>query len=94
MRILILIALVLAVVWYLRRGRIGTKPRSDNKGARVNTPPSAKSDAQPQAMLQCSHCGVHLPSAEAFPGKGGFFCSSEHRAAYEHERRHEYSQGP
>lgn len=37
-----------------------------------------ESDAEP--MLRCTHCGIHLPSSEAFTGKGGeVYCSVEHR---------------
>lgn len=43
----------------------------------------ADSDAAPQTMLSCAHCGLHLPRDEALPGKGGVFCSAAHRAAFE-----------
>jgi uncharacterized protein len=34
-------------------------------------------------MLRCAQCGLHLPSAEALPGRGGVFCGEAHRSAYE-----------
>jgi uncharacterized protein len=30
-------------------------------------------------MVQCAHCGVHLPRGESIAEGGRFFCSSEHR---------------
>jgi len=38
-----------------------------------------------EAMVSCAQCGLHLPSGEALPGRGGVFCSEGHRAAYEKE---------
>ena len=30
-------------------------------------------------MVQCAHCGVHLPRDDSVAGGGRFFCSTEHR---------------
>ena len=30
-------------------------------------------------MVQCSHCGVHLPRGDSVAADGRFFCSVEHR---------------
>jgi uncharacterized protein len=32
-------------------------------------------------MLQCSHCGIHLPRAEALLDERGAFCTEAHRLA-------------
>ena len=45
--------------------------------------PPARPVGQPQAMLSCAHCGLHLPRDEALPGRGGVFCDAAHRDAYE-----------
>jgi uncharacterized protein len=34
-------------------------------------------------MVRCDECGMHLPADEALPGKGGVFCSGEHRTRFE-----------
>jgi uncharacterized protein len=34
-------------------------------------------------IVACAECGLHLPIDEALPGRGGHFCSTAHRAAYE-----------
>lgn len=53
---------------------------------RRNAPPAApppKAEGGSEAMLRCLHCGTHLPASLAWPGRGGSFCSAEHRAAHE-----------
>lgn len=35
--------------------------------------------AEPEHMVVCARCGVHIPESEAFEGAGGRFCSEEHR---------------
>lgn len=33
-----------------------------------------------ETMVQCVHCGVHIPQSEAIIGRSGtVFCSEEHR---------------
>jgi uncharacterized protein len=40
----------------------------------------ACTDAAPQTMLACVHCGVHLPKADALFDVGGKpYCSEAHR---------------
>lgn len=35
---------------------------------------------QPQIMVACTHCGLHLPQADAVTDSSGqFYCSAEHR---------------
>ena len=75
MKFALLILSVLALVWLLRAaGR--RKVRPPEPGAPVKPP-------QVQAMLACSHCGVLMPRDEALPGRGGVFCSAEHRDTFE-----------
>ncbi|GAA4329915.1 PP0621 family protein [Pigmentiphaga soli] len=35
-------------------------------------------DAAPQAMVQCAHCGVHLPASEAVRRRGYNYCGLAH----------------
>lgn len=72
MKYLLIIAIVLLILWVARSSR---RP----------PPPPARPDAKTvqQPMLACAHCGLHLPSGEALPGRGGVFCGEAHRAAYE-----------
>jgi uncharacterized protein len=72
MKYLIVVLVVLVVVWLLLRS-----------GKRAASPPasSASAKASTQDMLPCSHCGVHLPKAEALLDDRGAFCSEAHRLA-------------
>ena len=79
MKYLLLLAIVLVAVWLIRGAR-----------RRVEPPPSAPSSnptptkpAAPQDVVACAQCGVHLPSGEALPGRGGVFCGEAHRNAFE-----------
>ncbi len=71
MKYLIVILVVVAVGWLLLRGR-----SSDRRVRR-----GAASGANPQAMIQCAHCGVHLPRADAVEDRLGAYCSEAHRLA-------------
>ncbi len=73
-RVLLLLAVVVAVLWLARGGRRREISRRDP--ASPPTPPR-------EEMVSCQHCGLHLPRSEALPGRGGLFCSEAHRAAYE-----------
>jgi uncharacterized protein len=63
---------VVAVVgWFVFRARPNPRPRT-----------AAKPQAlQPEQIVACSHCGVHLPRAEAVGDDRGLFCSQAHRLA-------------
>ncbi|MEG0201990.1 MAG: PP0621 family protein [Comamonas sp.] len=43
-------------------------------------PAAGRKLAAPQDMVECAHCGVHLPRAEALTEKSRFYCSAEHQA--------------
>lgn len=67
---------VVMVMWLMRSKQ--AKPTIRPPGAaRVN-------DAQEaEKMVQCAHCGVHLPLSEAVSDASGVqFCSEEHRLQY------------
>jgi len=74
MKIVIFLIAVFVLLWLLRGGT-SRRPRPPR--------PDPRATAQPQQMLACAHCGVHLPRDEALPGRGGVFCSEAHRAAFE-----------
>jgi uncharacterized protein len=59
--------LIGAWLWRASRARSSAEPKA---------PPPAP---QPQDMVACALCGVHLPQAEALPGRQGRYCCAEHR---------------
>ena len=80
MKYLILLLVIVVVAW-LTIGRLRRPPEAE-KPATKATPSQAAKQAEPQAMLACVHCGVHLPQAEALQDAAGRpFCSEAHRLA-------------
>lgn len=77
MKYVLLLALLALVFFVLGLKR--SRPREPE--ARKPAPPPAH--PEPQAMLRCAECGMHLPADEALPGKGGVFCSAAHRLSHE-----------
>ena len=64
-RLILIVAIVIAVVWLLRRALSG--PR------KADAPGAAAGD-----LVSCAHCGVNLPKAEARSAGGRHYCSEEH----------------
>lgn len=72
MKYLIVLAVVLVVIWFVRNHRRDAKPKD-------GPPPQTALD-QPQDMVRCPVCALHLPRADALPGRDGrLYCCAEHR---------------
>jgi len=72
LKYLIVVLVVALVIWLMLRGRErGVDQARRRTGGR----------GEPQAMIVCAHCGVHLPRAEALVDQGGAFCSEAHKLA-------------
>ena len=72
MKYLLVLAVVLAVIWFVRNHR-----RADE-----SKKASPRQDAldQPQDMVRCPVCSLHLPRADALPGRDGrLYCCADHR---------------
>jgi uncharacterized protein len=80
MKYLLVLAVVAVAFWVWRNNRQSAKVES-TKAARK--PASQGTLAEPQPMLQCAACGVHLPAGEALVGRQGSYCSAAHRAQLE-----------
>lgn len=72
---LVLLLLIAALIWWARAGR---RSGGAGSGPSAAKPPRG-SDAP--VMVECAHCGIHLPRTESLPGPGGAFCCEAHRAA-------------
>jgi uncharacterized protein len=73
MKYLLVLLVVVLVLWAMRSvRRVDAKP-----SARAARPPGA----QPEEMVSCLHCGVHLPRRDAVTGPQGLYCSDAHRLA-------------
>lgn len=67
MKFFAFLVLVLVGVWFFR-----------NRQAQMNEEANPPQPAQPQAMLRCDRCGVHLPGSEAVKGIHGNYCCQDH----------------
>lgn len=70
-RVFLLLAIVLALFWWLG-GRVRARREADTATSR---PPAGSSH---EAMVQCAHCGVHLPRSEAIGYQGLHYCRRGH----------------
>lgn len=70
---IVILALIVAVIWWFAR--------SANRRKAGKSEP----DSTPQQMVACGHCGLYLPRNEAVPQvkadppSGKFYCCEEHR---------------
>lgn len=73
MKYFILLLIIAGVIWWLRTKRNDTDKTQD---------PSSQSQ-NPQTMVRCAHCDLHLPQTDAVEGSLGVYCSTAHRSAKE-----------
>lgn len=66
--LLVVVVVGLVLAWLMRRGRVESKVER-------STP------TRPDEMVQCAHCGVHLPTQDALSEGGLVFCSDVHKRA-------------
>jgi len=66
-RLIVLIVIVLAAVWLVKRALAG--------GGRPEVAQKPPVDGE---LVSCARCGVHLPRAEARVAGERLFCSDEH----------------
>ena len=69
MKYLLLIALVAGIWWAWKKRAQRPAPR----------PPKEAPD--PELMVVCAHCGVHLPQSDSIKANGAHFCCEAHRLA-------------
>lgn len=75
MKLLIWGVIIGAIVVLLMRGK---KAGGSQSGRNAASEPARRMRAEP--MVQCAHCGTHLPTSEALPAPNGLtFCSEAHR---------------
>lgn len=89
MKYLLLLLVLMAIVFIsgVRKGRAGaaSRERRDDAGAPAA---SGRAPRPSPLIVACAECGTHLPEGEALPGRGGHFCSAEHRARHEARQGH------
>lgn len=68
---ILLIAIAFAAVYWLLRNH---RRRADRH--------ARPADPQTEDMVNCAHCGVHLPRGEGIVSGPRYFCSAEHEREY------------
>jgi uncharacterized protein len=77
---LILIAVALwLVITILKRYR---------KNLEQSGHPHLGSSGNAETMVQCAHCGIHLPLSESIESNGRYFCSKAHAHSPNDEHGH------
>jgi len=75
MKYLIWLVIALAIVVWVKRAKKSVMSGAAARGAQG---PQRRQE-QPEAMVQCAHCGIHFPASEALSNPAGLvFCSVEH----------------
>lgn len=72
---LLVFLLVLLGIYLLRRALVRSRGAAREGEARRATP-------QVERMVECAHCGLHVPESEAVAGDSRSFCCEAHRLAY------------
>ena len=77
LRVLVWVVLLVAGWWILRKR---ARPAPPPLRPTATAPAPAVAKAEP--MIDCAHCGLHLPASEALRDDASrAYCCAEHRAA-------------
>jgi uncharacterized protein len=70
------IIIVLVVAWFMRQTTVKARdPATDTA-----TASQASQTGGGERMIQCAHCGLHVPASESIADATGVaYCSEEHR---------------
>jgi uncharacterized protein len=73
MKYLLLLVVIAIGLWMLNKRLRGPASRPSPPGRGPAKP------AAPAAMLECAHCGLHLPAADAVREGEHVYCGEAHR---------------
>jgi uncharacterized protein len=68
-RLIMWIALIMAVIWFFKRAKNGPAPR----------PKAAAPEIDATPMVRCAQCGVHLPRDRALSQNQQWYCTEAHQ---------------
>lgn len=77
MKILIGLLVIVAVIWLVRAARKDTT-LTEKRPPPARQPDSPTTQDKPTTMLQCHHCGLHIPAHDAVQGRQGAYCTDAH----------------
>lgn len=72
MKFLLVLLVVGVGLWLFTKRLRGPAPPRREGGRPAAPPPAA-------AMVECAHCGLHLPAADALPEGSRLYCCDAHR---------------
>ena len=73
-RLLVLVLLVVAAVWLIRRALRAPDRNPDSSAPGSNADASGESEE----LVRCTRCGVLLPRGEARSAGGALYCTEDH----------------
>ena len=76
--VLVLLAVSLYVVKYIRTKLDETQKRIDKESKNENNDSSTDNQKTKTLMVKCQQCGLHIPEKEAIKQGDNIFCSLEH----------------
>ena len=76
--VLVLLAVSLYVVKYIRTKLDETQKRIDKESKNQNNDSSTDNQNTKKLMVKCQQCGLHIPEKEAIKQGDNIFCSLEH----------------
>lgn len=65
-KLILFLIVGLAILWWLRRPKAVKGQKAT--GAR-----------EPETMVSCAYCGLHVPQKECVADQGRYYCGEEHR---------------
>lgn len=78
---LLVFLLILLGIYLIRRALVRPPAPPQHGEADRPTPPSV------ERMVECAHCGLHVPESEAVASEGLSFCCEAHRQAHRQTHR-------
>lgn len=89
MRAIVFLLFVILVFFIVRftLNRVIQIREQNREKARIAQNQQAPSKSEPQAIVRCAQCGVHLPQSEAFYDGKDTFCSEGHMQDF-HAKSH------
>ncbi|HYE71323.1 MAG TPA: PP0621 family protein [Aquabacterium sp.] len=76
MKYLLVLVVIAIGLWMLNKRLRGPASKAPPPGA---TPGGPRPPRVPAVMVECAHCGLHLPAADAVPDGAHVYCSEAHR---------------
>ncbi|WP_029407710.1 PP0621 family protein [Thiomicrorhabdus sp. Milos-T2] len=85
---LLFVVLIFFIVRFVLNRVIEIRDKQRQQEFQKEKAQQAKKNNNPEEMVRCAECGVHLPQAEAYFDGKDTFCSEGHMQKYHAEHAH------